>query len=478
MRPATVLIIVLFSACALLAFWGPAPVGSDEEKSCVGCHTKASPGIVGQWKKSVHASEEVTCIDCHAAGKSDPDAFEHHGSLIAIIVSPKDCSGCHEKEYNEQKGSHHAKAGQILGSLDNLLGEVVGGQPAVDAGCRQCHGSEVRVDKNGQPTPDTWPNTGMGRINPDGSAGSCSACHARHEFSVKQARQPEACGKCHLGPDHPQIEVWNESKHGILYHANREDLNLDSKEWRAGIEYFTGPTCSSCHMSAGGKQGVTHDVGERISWTLRPPISTKLNMVVFDDHSKIDINGDDPKLPSAGEEYALSEKSKKTVTGVLTWKDRREKMQDVCLQCHEGGFVKGAYRQFDDVVVLYNEKFAKPAKSIIDELRKAGKITPADFDDPIEWTWWELWHHEGRRARHGASMQGPDYTWWHGMYEVAKHFYTDFIPELKEAAGEEMAEQLLEKYVYSNEGHLWHKEGMSKEALEKIKIFYKDRYDQ
>ena len=26
--------------------------------------------------------------------------------------------------------------------------------------------------------PKTWPNTGIGRINPDGSEGSCSACHS------------------------------------------------------------------------------------------------------------------------------------------------------------------------------------------------------------------------------------------------------------------------------------------------------------
>ena len=33
-------------------------------------------------------------------------------------------------------------------------------------------------------------------------------------------------------------------------------------------------------------------------------------------------------------------------------------------------------------------------------------ITPANFDEEIEWTWFYLWHHEGRRARHGAAMRG------------------------------------------------------------------------
>ena len=72
-----------------------------------------------------------------------------------------------------------------------------------------------RLDRQGLPNgkfdPATWPNTGIGRINPDGSAGSCSACHTRHSFSKAQAREPQTCGKCHLGPDHPQMEIYQES---------------------------------------------------------------------------------------------------------------------------------------------------------------------------------------------------------------------------------------------------------------------------
>jgi len=462
-------IAILAAVAALLAV----PVAAEEGDLCWKCHAGTTPGIVEQWKSSKHFSAGVSCIDCHGAAEGEPDAFRHNGKTIAIIVSPKDCANCHEKEFEEQKGSHHAKAGQILGSLDNLLGEVVGGPPAVNAGCRQCHGSQVEIGPDGKPTPDTWPNTGMGRINPDGSWGSCSACHARHEFSVAQARQPEACGKCHLGPDHPQMEVWEESKHGILYRANRESLHLDGDTWIAGKDYFSGPTCASCHMSAAGKQGVTHDVGERISWTLRPPISVKLNMVVYDDASKEDITGDAVKLPAVGETH-----DGKTVARTMDWNARRGAMQDVCRQCHAKEFVAGAYAQFDGVVELYNEKFAAPAKAIIGELKARGIITAPDFDDPIEWTWWEIWHHEGRRARHGAAMQGPDYTWWHGVYEVAKHFYEEFIPQLREVAGEEVANELLAKYVYVQEGHLWHRDGMSKEAIDKIRSFYKDRYQQ
>ena len=64
-----------------------------------------------------------------------------------------------------------------------------------------------------------------------------------------------------------------------------------------------------------------------------------------------------------------------------------------------------------------------------------GKLTKADFDDKLDWIYYELWHHEGRRGRHGAAMMGPDYAWWHGLYEVAK-LYTHFLPEVEKVIGE------------------------------------------
>ena len=56
--------------------------------------------------------------------------------------------------------------------------------------------------------------------------------------------------------------------------------------------------------------------------------------------------------------------------------------------------------------------------------------------------------------------------------------YLHFIPEIKQVAGEPLATQLLDKHVYSQPGHKWHKEGMSKEQLQKIQDFYKNRYGE
>jgi hypothetical protein len=119
-----------------------------------------------------------------------------------------------------------------------------------------------------------------------------------------------------------------------------------------------------------------------------------------------------------------------------SWGEKRDRMKDVCSTCHTKDYVNGFYKQYDDLVVLYNEKFGKPGQAIVKALTDEGLISKAQFDDEIEWTWYYLWHHEGRRARHGASMMAPDYSHWHGMYEVADRFYTKLIPEARELTKE------------------------------------------
>jgi len=459
---------------------------ADNGKVCIECHKKKTPGIVADWNSSAHASRGVDCLDCHKAQQGDKGVVQHENGadgkpfFISTVVTPKQCGSCHAKEVAEQQRSHHAKAGNILASLDNIMGEVIGGPAAVNAGCRQCHGGVMAVGKDGELTYESWPNTGIGRLNLDGTRGSCSACHARHEFSAAQARQPETCGKCHLGPDHPQKEVYDESKHGINFYAKKDQMNLKAKKWVVGEDYHVAPTCATCHISATRTQGITHDVGERISWTLRPPISVKLNMVRLDNGDEYDAPAGVP-LPKVGEIDNSPKGKGAKVTQILTWEQRRQNMQDVCRTCHSSSVIKGHYQQFDNVVDLYNDKFAKPIAAAMKELADRGYITKAPFDEAIEWTWWEIWHHEGRRARHGASMMGPDYTWWHGMYEVAQHTYFKWIPEMKEAVmkkdgNEKAAEEILTKYFKPIEGHDWYFSGISKDAIEKVRKGFEERY--
>ena len=470
---------ILFCAVFMLNTADAAPKKTAEQvaagQKCVKCHIDETPGLVSEWKKSAHSGKDVDCLDCHKSQVGDKGAYLHHKVTIHTIVTPKDCASCHEKEVAQQQRSHHAKAADILNSLDNLMGEVIGGPQAVNAGCRQCHGSNVEVDAKGMPTPLTWPNTGIGRHNLDGSRGSCSACHARHRFSAAQARQPDTCGRCHLGPDHPQKEIYEESKHGILFKSFEKEMNMESKHWVVGKDYSAAPTCATCHMGATREQAVTHDVGERISWTLRPAVSFKLNMIRLESGDEFDQPASQD-LPKIGDEVKGSK-----VKSILTWEQRRNKMKDVCSACHTDRQVLGHYKQFDDVVDLYNDKFAKPLSSMMGELVKGGYITAAPFDDKIEWTWWEIWHHQGRRARHGAAMMGPDYTWWNGIYVVAQDTYFKWIPEMREVVrkkdgNEKFADELLAKYFKPIDGHDWYFNGLSKDAVEKVRKGYEERY--
>ncbi|MDO8683223.1 MAG: multiheme c-type cytochrome [Armatimonadota bacterium] len=403
-----------------------------KDNACVTCHGSSTKSIVGQWRESQHAKHGINCVDCHVAKKGAPGAREHMGQgYVSPIVSPNVCGKCHPNEQKEFTASHHSKAAKFIGSLDNVLGEIIEGSPAANSGCKQCHGSTVIIDKDGKLDPTTWPNSGIGRVNPDGSEGACSACHMRHTFSIAQVREPDICGKCHMGPDHPQIEIYNESKHGIAFKAYRNKMNMDKHKWVVGEDYTAAPVCATCHMSATSKQPVTHDIGARISWTLRPAVSFKLE----------------------------------------NWEAKRDNMKEVCSNCHSGSYVNNFYSQFDGAVNLYNEKFGKPAKSIMDKLYAEKLLTDTPFDEKIEWTYYLMWHHEGRRARHGASMMGPDYTQWHGFFEVANRFYNELLPE-----AEELKKGVTEE-VLRAEYHKW-KSGMSKEDREKILEFYKSRYGQ
>jgi hydroxylamine dehydrogenase len=347
------------------------------------------------------------------------------------------------------------------------------------------------------PLTATWPNSGIGRINTDGSYGSCNACHSKHDFGAKVARAPDNCGKCHLGPDHPQAEIYAESKHGIAFQANRDRMALDKEGgWILGTDYWAAPTCTTCHIGAyttaeGTAVASNHDVGERISWTLRPVVSTKINRVVFDDGWQDDYP-DTRALPAIGSPVEVTRN--RLVNGVfgpvrvtlkvakiITWQQRRDEMQGVCLNCHGQSQVAGFYAQYDDLVTLYNDKFATVGSALMNDLL-ADKVLSANapYEKPVQWTWYELWHHQGRRARMGASMSGPDYTHWHGMYEVARSFYVDFLSQVIDAAAEK-SPALKAKYqkkvadIMARDENIWTR-GLSPAEAAKFKESLRTKY--
>jgi len=231
---------------------------TEQGKKCVSCHTDVNPGIINDWKNSRHAHVGVSCLDCHQVEQGSPTAVPH-GDLIdksrhdasmidkevfvSVLVPPSVCGRCHPVEKEQFEKSGHFRAFRQIIPKDSLHALVhrhegqdhpeLSGAPG-ETGCMQCHGTKIELDENGRPTPETWPNAGMGNVYPDDSTGNCTACHSRHKFSIAEARKPAACASCHLGPDHPNIEIFENSKHGHIYTAQCRRLGLGHGAGRVG----------------------------------------------------------------------------------------------------------------------------------------------------------------------------------------------------------------------------------------------------
>jgi len=386
-----------------------------EAQACIECHRVTTPGVFADWAKSRHANANITCLDCHLVQPGDQDIAQDHEKYysrsdmpwgeakykmpIASIVTPKDCSRCHPDEATQYSKSKHANTIEIMWKLDPWLNKGMNSDNERKVGCFNCHGTVIAIDDKGKIDPATWPNAGVGRLNLDGSKGSCTSCHTRHRFSVAEARMPEACDQCHLGPDHPQIEIYEESKHGTIYHAYKDEYNFDAAggTWTPGVDY-RAPTCAACHMSGSGKEPTSHDVTQRLSWETQAPLTVRPQ--------------DFAAFPSG-----------------TNWQDERQKMKNICSACHGDSWINDFYDGFDKAVEEYNDVYYKPAKAKFDELNEKGLLDQTKFfDERLEVEFYELWHHEGRRARMGAMMMAPDYAWWHGFYEVKLRF-ANFMEE-------------------------------------------------
>jgi len=420
---------------ALLIVTGTAAAA--EQDACIACHSSTTPSIVEDWKKSKHSEIGVSCYTCHQVAEGDY-AEEHHGYQITPVVSPKKCANCHEYEYTTQMKSKHAFSA-INGplkpwyiemkkrGLDPLDSNVARENPPEEyikdmvtalfpasgvaekaglfdagfnhanqfLGCMECHGSYVYYD--GEKLRG-WPNLGVGRVNPDGSIGACSSCHSAHQFSIKEARKPETCGKCHLGYDHPQIEIYESSYHGVRYEADEENWNWEAQPWKAGVD-FSAPTCAACHMSEiaspSGKVIVegTHDVGARLKWEIQAKF-----VMYQSSNSNLAAGGFKPDKELAEE--------------------NRERMRKVCLQCHSPYWVDEYFNHYEKVLEDYNIT-ANYAYNLLQQIYAEGLADKSNpLDEYPEMMWYYIWHHEGRRWRMGASMMGPDFTHWAGAVDT------------------------------------------------------------
>jgi hypothetical protein len=483
--------VILFLSIALvLTAWGTALAkkapGADP---CIACHESATPGVVKQYMESKHSKVGTKCLVCHEAKKGDPSGFKHNGFKITAVVTPKHCQGCHAQEVKEFRESMHDEAGLFslsayatVGKEHMKDGAIVAqnknyktnfSREGAEGGCLDCHGTVIKVGKKGKLI--NWPNNGIGRFNPDGSVGSCSACHTRHTFSLAQARKPETCGNCHLGPDHPQREIYEESKHGNIFASMGEEWNWDAPAGQWGPDDIGAPTCATCHMSAfGGAVKGTHNVSARLKWELEPVFSWPTSKKYLAGKEKYPIAKDVAKryekihdLPAgslksvktgAPNPFGMAKKFSpeiyKAYVGKGKWwskgetrldafggdalrdpDKKRADMLKVCTQCHSRSWAEGDLAKSDALIDTYNAVVLAIKLKYYDPIKKEKLDADIMFNGKSEADnlWHEVWHHEGRIWRMGAFMQGQDWQHWEGSYEVAddgSHF-ADWLDKLR-----------------------------------------------
>ncbi len=466
--------IVLFVSCLFADSVDVSPVisVSDETQACLDCHESVSPGIVADWRGSIHSTitpamslkEEpvnrrmsateltenlrnhtVGCYECHGLNtEKHSDSFDHFDFRINAIVSSKDCSTCHPVEFVQYSGSKKAMA--IANITDNklyhtLVGSLIGVRETVNGSfklspttaftenesCYGCHGMEIKVD--GVKTvehesfgevevPDirNWPSQGVGRINTDGSRGSCTSCHPRHSFSLEIARKPETCGQCHLEPDVPAYNIYKESKHGNIYSTMKKDVNWKDVPWTAG-EDFSFPSCATCHSSlVTDPEGNviadrTHDFGSRLWVRLFGLIYSHPQPV--SGNTSIIINDDGLPMPTT---FAGTKASGFLISGEEQLK-RQKNMQKICSACHSTDWSDKWFAKMDSTIAE-TDKMTATATKIMSEAWEKGLANSANpFDEALELDWVKQWLFYANSVRYSGAMSGPDYAafkngWW------------------------------------------------------------------
>ncbi|MCQ4575089.1 MAG: cytochrome c3 family protein [Candidatus Brocadiales bacterium] len=183
------------------------PIGTYKDVECLGCHKNTTPEVVKEWTNGRHAEKGVTCDGCH--GNDHSVIKERSGHVTGAT-----CAQCHEKAYNEFKGTKHIQ-GRVVAVLG---GEELSTKLLSMYLCKDCH-------RFGMVRP--WDETGE----------DCGSCHMGHVFSKEQASKAGACEKCHTGgafPDHSALDMSANSLHGQFI-----------AKW--AVRRGRAPACQECH---------------------------------------------------------------------------------------------------------------------------------------------------------------------------------------------------------------------------------------
>lgn len=320
-----------------------------------------------------------------------------------------------------------------------------GNPPLTNAeSCYYCHGTKVEM--NGIVTRETAmgpmefpvltgrPNKGTGRLNPDGSMGSCAACHTLHTFSIAMARKPYTCLECHNGPDVPAYKIYHASKHGNLYSTFEKTFDFEAVPWKVG-EDFTAPTCAACHASlvtAGSTVLAkrTHTYNDRIPWRIFGLIYAHPSAIEAD--TSIIRNKDGLPLPTAFDGTPAS-------TFLIDAKERdarKQSMTGVCSGCHTSAWTDGFWQRFEHTIETSNQA-TRVAMQLLEkswEQKKSKSFQEGGglLDDRYKILWSDVWLLHSNHIRFASAMAGGgDYgVFAEGRYQLMQRL-RDLEHEIK-----------------------------------------------
>jgi uncharacterized CHY-type Zn-finger protein len=382
---------------------------------CVDCHKKITPHIVSDWGLSEHSKNEIDCSVCHG---------DQHRSAQDVdkvqIPTPETCADCHETRVRQFKGGKHALAWAAMKAMPTAHWQPMALMEGMK-GCGGCHKIGVKTEAE------------IKDLKRDGAGfgtASCDACHTRHIFSVKEARQPQACQTCHMGFDHPQWEMYSASKHGVRYLL---------KQNKTLPETVAAPTCQTCHMQDGN-----HAV--RTAWgflAVRLPMPEDKQWAQ-DRATILQALG---VLDSNGKTTARLDVVKAADLARLTqedWQKERDKMVKTCNQCHSVNFAKTELEKGDQMIREADHLMAEAIRTVaalyIDGILARPKTYAYAFPDllafhdaptTIEQKLFVMFLEHRMRTFQGTFHANPDYAFWYGWSKMQRD-----LTEIKTTAEE------------------------------------------
>ena len=385
------------------------------EVTCVDCHQGLTPGIVADWTESKHSELDVGCATCHGEEHNSPDNTE-----LAKIPTPETCAECHATQVEQFSKGKHSLAWAAMNAMPTAHAQPVAMMEGMK-GCGGCHKIGLKSEADLKELQKGGRGFGVA---------SCDACHTRHTFSLKEARQPQACQTCHMGFDHPQWEMYSSSKHGVRALLKQNGVLPESA---------SAPTCQTCHMPEGN-----HEV--RAPWgflAVRLPLPEdeqwKADQVtILQALGVLDPEGNPTALldvVKAADVARLDQES---------FDKGREQMIAVCSECHTETLAREEMAKGDDMIREADRLMAQ-AILVVAGLYKDGVLAKPEgypyafpnlltfHDAPtvIEQRLFEMFLKHRMRAFQGTFHMNPDYALWYGWSELQRD-----LTDIKEKAAE------------------------------------------